>query len=591
MKELNEDLFWIEDTCSVYGVRSGARTLLIDCGTDLQPGAVGNVDRVLLTHFHRDQCSGVARWQAEGAEVWIPAAERHYLEETDLQRASYYLYDNYTAYYPGFGPLEDLVEARAARDYESIEWAGICFEVVPLPGHTFGSTGYLFEIDGQRVLACGDLMTAPGKLGEYYWLQWKYMDFQGHINQLESLARVAELEIDLILPGHGAPFAKADARIDELSAKLGEIYALFYGRSYTPFAVEFRQLSPHVYEVNSSAHTYIVKDDDGHALLIDCGYVSGAPIAANPHRFIDHLSSRMHRDLGIETVEYFLPTHFHDDHLAGYPMLKARYGTQVVAAAELRELLEYPERYDMPCMVPEGLELAEVVERGAVFHWRGIDFHIEQFPGQTWYDHHISFVVDGCAYLAFGDAISGLSFREERDYIHSFIPKNRTPLSSYGSIPRKMRERRPDWLLTGHGGAVRYDEGLMGRWTEWMDRWQNLFTEIVDAPDPDMAMDPHWIEFRPYKIRIRPGDEVSFRLYVKNHAAEEKTCYLRFRSVEGAVLTPQELELVLRGGEVGEVVVAVRFPTAITTHSLPVFADVDWDGRRLGEVAEAIAYW
>jgi len=78
---------------------------------------------------------------------------------------------------------------------------------------------------------------------------------------------------------------------------------------------------------------------------------------------------------------------------------------------------------------------------------------------------------------------------------------------------------------------------------------------------------------------------------VKNHAAEEKTCHLRFRSVEGAVLTPQELELVLRGGEIGEVVVAVRFPTAVATHSLPVFADVDWDGRRLGEVAEAIAYW
>ena len=133
-------------------------------------------------------------------------AERHCLEESDVQRAGYYLYDNYTAYFPGFGPLADVRNAQLARDYETIQWQGIQFEVVPLPGHTFGQAGYVFEIDGQRCLACGDV--APGKLGDYYWLQWKYMDFQGHVNQLESLAQVAALDVDLILPGHGAPFAK-----------------------------------------------------------------------------------------------------------------------------------------------------------------------------------------------------------------------------------------------------------------------------------------------------------------------------------------------------------------------------------------------
>ncbi|MEC7226113.1 MAG: MBL fold metallo-hydrolase, partial [Candidatus Latescibacterota bacterium] len=432
MNRLSDHLFRCEDTCSVYGIEAQGKTLLIDCGTDLRPAAVGGVERVLLTHFHRDQCAGLAQWA--NVRVYIPAAERHFLEESDVQRAGYYLYDNYTAYFPGFSPLADVRNAQLARDYETIQWQGIQFEVVPLPGHTFGQAGYVFEIDGQRCLACGDLMAAPGKLGDYYWLQWKYMDFQGHVNQLESLAQVAALDVDLILPGHGAPFAKADARLDELIDNLAEIYAMFHGRPYTPFQIEFRALSPHVWEVvNSTANTYIVKDDEGHAVLIDCGYVSGAPIAANPHRYIDHLSARMRVELGIETVEYFLPTHFHDDHLAGYPMLRARYGTEVVAAPELKELLECPARYDMPCMVPEGFQIQHIVERGAAFHWRGIDFYIEQFPGQTWYDHHITFSVDGRVFTAIGDAISGLCFREERDYIHSFIPKNRTPLSTYSS--------------------------------------------------------------------------------------------------------------------------------------------------------------
>jgi len=587
---LSDHLFRYEDTCSVYGIEAQSKTLLIDCGTDLRPAAVSGVERVLLTHFHRDQCAGLAQWA--NAQVYIPAAERHFLEESDVQRAGYYLYDNYTAYFPGFGPLADVRNAQLARDYETIQWQGIQFEVVPLPGHTFGQAGYVFEIDGLRCLACGDLMAAPGKLGDYYWLQWKYMDFQGHVNQLESLAQVAALDVDLILPGHGAPFAKADARLDELIDTLAEIYAMFHGRPYTPFQVEFRALSPHVWEVvNSTANTYIVKDDEGHAVLIDCGYVSGAPIAANPHRYIDHLSARMRVELGIETVEYFLPTHFHDDHLAGYPMLRARYGTEVVAAPELKELLEDPARYDMPCMVPEGFQVQHVVERGAAFHWRGIDFYIEQFPGQTWYDHHITFSVDGRVFTAIGDAISGLCFREERDYIHSFIPKNRTPLSTYSSIPRKVAQRQPDWILTGHGGGEAYDGDKMDRWTAWMDRWQELFTDIVEAPHPNMALDPHWIEFRPYKVRVEPGAEVEFQLCITNHDDSERRCALLLRSVEGVEIEAAERALVLAGGQVHKITVRVRLPQTFSTHSLPIVADVTWDGQRLGEVAEAIAYW
>ena len=176
-------------------------------------------------------------------------------------------------------------------------------------------------------------------------------------------------------------------------------------------------------------------------------------------------------------------------------------------------------------------------------------------------------------------------------YIHSFIPKNRTPLATYSSIPRKIVERRPDWILTGHGGGEAYDEEKMGRWTTWMERWQRLFTDIVAAPHPDMALDPHWIEFRPYKVQVVPGEEIEFRLYIKNHATGEKRCGLRLYSVEGVVIETAVEELVVAGGEVGEVVVRARMPQTFATHSLPLVADVTWDGQRLGEVAEAIAYW
>jgi glyoxylase-like metal-dependent hydrolase (beta-lactamase superfamily II) len=68
-----------------------------------------------------------------------------------------------------------------------------------------------------------------------------------------------------------------------------------------------------------------LRADEGHGLFIDCGYTSGGPISANPHRFIDHLTPRLEAETGI-TVEWFLPSHYHDDHLAGLPTLQVKFG-------------------------------------------------------------------------------------------------------------------------------------------------------------------------------------------------------------------------------------------------------------------------
>ena len=260
-----------------------------------------------------------------------------------------------------------------------------------------------------------------------------------------------------ILPGHGRPFVPDADALADLRRRGERIYELFYARPYTYFRPHFRRLSEHVHEVtNSTANSYIVDDGEGNALFIDCGYTARAPISANPHRFIDNLTPYLEAELGIRQVEWFLPSHYHDDHLAGYAALRNRYGTGMVSSPELKEILEHPEAYDMPCLVPEGYQVDVVVERVS-FAWQaGIEFKMEQHPGQTLYHHLIWFTVDGVRYLCIGDNVSGLGFREKRDFIHSFIPKNRTPVSSYTDMPRRS-SIGPDLLLTGHGGAVPYN--------------------------------------------------------------------------------------------------------------------------------------
>ena len=597
MQSISPHLYWTADTCSVYLLRDGERGLLIDCGTDLRPSHLADnpgvqVDRLLLTHFHRDQCTGFVHWQAAGAQVTIPFAERRFFEEADLLRASYDTFDNYTAYYPTTGPLADVRGAVHAKDYGRLYWGDIPIDVIPLPGHTFGSVGYLFAVDGQRVLACGDLLSAPGQMRDYFPLQWRYMDFQGHVNWLESLQTVAQLAPDLILPGHGQPFAFTPQAIADLQRMGERLYALFYARPFVAYCPLFRQLSPHVHEVsNSMANTYIVDDGQGHALFIDCGYTSAAPITANPHRFIDHLTPYLESELGIYSVEWFLPSHYHDDHLAGYAALRVRYRTKMASSPELKDIIEHPERYDMPCLVPEGYQVDAVVERGEALSWRGIDFTIEQHPGQTLYHHLIRFEVDGLRYLCIGDNISGLGFREERDFIHSFIPKNRTPVSSYTDMPRQIQQAQPDILLTGHGGGVVCDPAQVRRWQGWMEEWQAIFTRMLDQPHPNLGMDPRWVEFYPYKVRIQPGEMVCFELRVTNHEERAQTFSAHLRSVAGVQLTPEQFTATVAPGQVAKMEVVAQFPQGFATHSLTIVADVTWGGRRLGEIAEAIAYW
>jgi hypothetical protein len=232
-----------------------------------------------------------------------------------------------------------------------------------------------------------------------------------------------------------------------------------------------------------------------------------------------------------------------------------------------------------------------VVERGEAFSWRGIDFYIEQHPGQTLYHHLIRFDVDGLRYFCIGDNISGLGFREERDFIHSFIPKNRTPVSSYTDMPRQILDAQPDILLTGHGGGVACDPVQVQRWQVWMEEWQAIFTRMLDQPHPNLGMDPRWVEFYPYKVRIQPGERVRFELRVTNHEETAQSFSARLRSVEGIQLAPEHLTAPIAPGAVAKMEVVAQFPQGFTTHSLTIVADVTWGGRRLGEIAEAIAYW
>ena len=85
LTRLSPNLWWFRDTCNVYLWTSGEQGLLIDFGSGgildvLGSTAVREIEAIVHTHHHRDQCGGDDRAVEMGIPLWVPARERALFE-------------------------------------------------------------------------------------------------------------------------------------------------------------------------------------------------------------------------------------------------------------------------------------------------------------------------------------------------------------------------------------------------------------------------------------------------------------------------------------------------------------------------------
>jgi glyoxylase-like metal-dependent hydrolase (beta-lactamase superfamily II) len=523
--EVAPEVFRLRDTCNVYVLRDGRDAVLVDFGSGraldaLEELGVERVTDVLVTHHHRDQVQGLRRAVEAGARVWAPPVEVDLIADVDAHWQARGLDVDYDLRQDRFSLLEQVPVAGVVDEYRTRRYGAVEAHVLPTPGHTIGSVTYLVERGGRRLAFCGDLVHGSGKVWSLAATQWSYGGMEGAAMTHVSCGVLAAQAPSRLLPSHGEPVDEPAQALELVRDRLQELVDL---RREQPWDLRawldrpFDAVTPHLLRNRTClAHSYVLRSESGAALLLDFGYdlCTGTPAVTERAARRPLLASlpALRRDYGVERVEAVLPTHYHDDHVAGIGLLRAVEGAEVWAPANVAPVLAEPHRYDLPCLWFDPVPVDRVLPFGEPVRWREYELTLHPLPGHTLYAAAISFEVDGRRVLATGDQEA----REGRRDVANYYYRNRFRLDDYVRSAELYRRLRPDVIVSGHWYPRPVDDAYLDALLADGRRLAELHRELLPLDDVDLGAEGAlaWIE--PYRSTVEAEGAFALDVRVRN---------------------------------------------------------------------------
>jgi glyoxylase-like metal-dependent hydrolase (beta-lactamase superfamily II) len=554
-----DKVFQVRGTCSSYIIIDGDAALVIDPGDghwweELAGVGVKRVDWVLLTHTHRDQCSGLYRLDRTITKLAVPETERHLVEDVESFWRRRPIHHNYNQVADFFSLPRSVPVDASLEDFSFFHWRDVQLEVLPTPGHTPGSITLLGEFSGRRLAFTGDLIDGNGNVPQIHNLQFGYSDALGAELAISSLGLLKNASPEVVCPGHGSPI---DSPVEVLGSLAGRL-ASFCTEMHHPIepapAEEFIELAPQLLQsARQSCSWYVLRSADGHALLIDLGYSSSAhsrPSALGYRtRFLPTHVDTLKKDYGIDVIDAVIITHYHDDHVIGVPYLQRRWQVPAWCLDRIAPILREPKRYNMPCLLPTPIVVGRTLGDRQRFTWRGIDLQMHDLPGQTDLHSGISFNLDGKRYLAMGDSAHLQDGRLSHGHI---IFANRVTAANHLKVAERMLEIEPQVLLHGHHrrklaatggkpaqgrGDTRVTRQDLLDFKESAERLTEVLASLVEE-GPEEKCRADWVRFEPYRVHLAAGESTTVDVIIENLNFEPIDVAVRLIMVPGVTADP-----------------------------------------------------
>jgi len=142
----------VQENCFLVRAEGSDRAVIVDPGEEaprllaaIEEAGV-TLDAILLTHTHFDHVGAVAPVaRATGAPVYCPRLEVPVLQDIMA-----------FVPWPGFGPYESWDPEHTVAGGETLELAGLTFDIVFTPGHSPGHVTY--SVRAEAALFSGDVL-------------------------------------------------------------------------------------------------------------------------------------------------------------------------------------------------------------------------------------------------------------------------------------------------------------------------------------------------------------------------------------------------------------------------------------------------
>jgi glyoxylase-like metal-dependent hydrolase (beta-lactamase superfamily II) len=197
--------------CHIYLIDGGGELALIDCGmasgnslerilANVQAEGLdpAKISKVIVTHYHMDHAGGAARFRERlGVDV-VAAVDAAPALRTADERAVALDVAKAAGFYAADYRFEPVEVSHEVREGDRISVGNLALEVFETPGHCDGHVSLLMQGRERSYLFAGDAVFSGGRV-----VLQNIHDCSIQ-KSAESIAKLAQLEFDALLPGHAA---------------------------------------------------------------------------------------------------------------------------------------------------------------------------------------------------------------------------------------------------------------------------------------------------------------------------------------------------------------------------------------------------
>jgi glyoxylase-like metal-dependent hydrolase (beta-lactamase superfamily II) len=500
-------------------------------------------NQVLFTHHRRDVVWAGRKLVEQGAKAVAPEAEKALFADVGpfwdhYKTARFHDYANQSSRILA----EPVTLSRTVRDGDTVDWQGLAIQVIETPGYTRAAVSYLVEIDGKRIACVGDLIYGRGQLLDLFSLQDAIPQVQedgyhGYAARagdiVQSLRKVAQWKPDILIPARGPVIRDPGEAIDTLIRRLQAVFASHFAidalrwyrgddkiramaaRVLDSTPVTWMPMAETVQEklpgwIIPITNSRLIVSGTGAAFLVDCG-----------NRKVVEEVRRLKSQGAIKQLDGIYITHYHDDHSDVAQAAAEEFHCPVHFCREMRDVLEHPEAYRMPCLTPNAIHSMQVMEHGAKLRWNEFEFSYFYFPGQTIYHGGLVAKKDNGETVFFvGDSFTPTGMDDYCLLNRNFL----APEPGFLDCLNMMKKIPGHYLLINQHvpPAFRFSSRQIDFMIDTFGKRRALLAELFPWDDPNFGVDEQWVRFYPYTAEVASGSSVELKVILRNHSASQQ---------------------------------------------------------------------